>query len=613
MGTHFRLLSFSFLLALTPLWGQADQENLVTRDLIRIDAIVIDSDGNHVADLTPEEFQLNDSGKRQEITSVEYVSTGSVPTASVTPSPDGHPGAPQLTEASQVRRSILFMVNTTVAPTLLPDVKEMLTNFVNTQMQSGDLAAIRTSSGDQSVLGEFTSDRNRLRAMIDRVAWTAVAEPMLPVVNNQALLNAFTEIKGKPGRKAVVYVSSNLIWPVPALATANARNRAINASHNQITDMALRAGAVFYLLDPSGPGQLSGEIEPEKLTSSTGGLWLRGSKDLSSLVAKLLDNMNGYYEISYQPSHEFVDAEKDTFHELRVRINHRGASVRSRSGYYEVSETPAEEPAPGDERLRAALFSTLSTDAIRYKITPVLVAGGDAGQPTVLRTLFAVDPSSIPFEDQAGGTKSARIDLLAFAFAADGTVAGRNSVGFMLNLSPEQLSAMEGKSLAYQVGLQISEPGPYVVKTVVADGSVENVGSAQMFVDVPDLGGGNLTLAGLLAVEDGLDPQPASQGAVVEPGNSIDRVFQAGTSVHYVSSAFGGGSSLQSQVHLYRDNERVFSSEPAAVAGGTLDGTIALPENLEAGDDYALELVASESLSDAQEPKASEWATFTID
>jgi len=637
MDTRLRLFSVIFLAALTPLFGQseaespaqpADKTTLVSEDLVRVDALVTDSKGVHVSDLALEEFELRDSGKKQEITHIEYVSTGSAPTASVEPAPPGHPGAPALTEASLVKRSILLVVNTTANPALLPSVRDMLRNFADHQMQSGDLVALRTSWGDQSVLGGFTGDRSQLRAAINGIEWTAAAAPMWATANYQALHSALAGIREMPGRKAVVYISPNLTWPIPALGTASARNRAVNESHSQIADLALRAGAVFYLLDPSGPGPISNEIEPRKVPSSTGGSYLHGSKDLSGYLETILDELTGYYLISYRPPHDFSESEQTTFHKFQVKVKRKGASVRSRSGYYEVADGPATTPEAGNQRLSAALFSPLSTGDLRFQMNPLYVAGGkDAGtgmRPTILRTLFAVDPASLPFTDQPDGTKSMRLEMLAIAQQADGSIATRNSAAYMLNMSPEQLRSLDGKSLLYQVALTIDEPGPYVVRAAMTDSAMETVGAAQAFVDIPDFNSPDLSLSTLVAVETGQEPLPAERGAELAPGNSIQRVFRAGSSVRYMCTAIGakldgatGVPNLESEIRLYQGNQRVFASQPvpASADGSTdeviLDGTITLPEELPVGD-YVMELVASERLADAQQPAVSQWIRFTL-
>src|SRR5579862_6822107 len=45
-------------------------------DLVQVDAIVTDAQGNHVTDLKPEEFEILENGKPQRITNFSYIQEG---------------------------------------------------------------------------------------------------------------------------------------------------------------------------------------------------------------------------------------------------------------------------------------------------------------------------------------------------------------------------------------------------------------------------------------------------------------------------------------------------------------------------------------------------------
>src|ERR1017187_216836 len=45
----------------------------VTSTLVQVDAVVTDSKGHHITDLTPEDFQVFEDGKLQKLTHFSYV------------------------------------------------------------------------------------------------------------------------------------------------------------------------------------------------------------------------------------------------------------------------------------------------------------------------------------------------------------------------------------------------------------------------------------------------------------------------------------------------------------------------------------------------------------
>jgi hypothetical protein len=51
----------------------------VTVDLVQLDAVATDSQGHHVTDLKPEDFQILEDGKPQAITHLSYVHGTAIP------------------------------------------------------------------------------------------------------------------------------------------------------------------------------------------------------------------------------------------------------------------------------------------------------------------------------------------------------------------------------------------------------------------------------------------------------------------------------------------------------------------------------------------------------
>src|SRR6266478_583184 len=88
----------------------------VTVNLVQVDAVVTDSKGKQVTNLTAKDFQIFQDGKSQKITHFSYISTAA-PTPPIAPKPGvpavrGTPPPPAMRlRPDQVRRTIALVVD----------------------------------------------------------------------------------------------------------------------------------------------------------------------------------------------------------------------------------------------------------------------------------------------------------------------------------------------------------------------------------------------------------------------------------------------------------------------------------------------------------------------
>src|SRR5437660_4399210 len=92
--------------------GEEDVVRIST-NLVQIDAVVVDKDGNRVTDLKPGEVQIFEDDRQQKITHFSYISGASAETAvTATPAPKNNSPAPPLRlKREQVRRTIAIVVD----------------------------------------------------------------------------------------------------------------------------------------------------------------------------------------------------------------------------------------------------------------------------------------------------------------------------------------------------------------------------------------------------------------------------------------------------------------------------------------------------------------------
>jgi VWFA-related protein len=143
----------------------------ITTELVQTDVVVTDKNDQVVTDLKMEDFEVYESGKKQDLKFVELVTTDA-PTgdsanrvAKIAPGVDA--SVARDLSAKDVRRVMAFVVDdVTIPPEDMARTRQMLTDFVDNKMQEGDLVAIVRTVGGKGLLEQFTSDRQILRRAI---------------------------------------------------------------------------------------------------------------------------------------------------------------------------------------------------------------------------------------------------------------------------------------------------------------------------------------------------------------------------------------------------------------------------------------------------------------
>jgi len=157
-----------------------DQDDVVriNTNLVQVD-VVVTKDGKMVTDLTADDFEIFEDGRRQTITNFAYVSN--VPTTSA-PAPSANtakknkdavvPYAP--VNPTEPRRIMAFVVDDLgIAWENVSLVKRQLRKFINEQMEPHDLVAIIRTGGELGVLQQFTNDKRMLLRAVERLRWNS--------------------------------------------------------------------------------------------------------------------------------------------------------------------------------------------------------------------------------------------------------------------------------------------------------------------------------------------------------------------------------------------------------------------------------------------------------
>jgi VWFA-related protein len=145
----------------------------ITTSLVQTDVVIVDKDDHVIPDIKLDEIRVSDNGKRQDVKFLEFVTPDAAPRIEGKLSIAGNAvesDAARNLAAGDLRRVFAFVVDDLTIPLEdIPNVRKLLTDFVDNQMREGDLVAIVRVVGGAGLLQQFTSDKRILRTAIERI------------------------------------------------------------------------------------------------------------------------------------------------------------------------------------------------------------------------------------------------------------------------------------------------------------------------------------------------------------------------------------------------------------------------------------------------------------
>ena len=608
---------------------------------VRLDVVVLGKDGNPITDLKPEDFEVSQDNRRMNVLSSVYID--SQPDAATQPVA-ARKGAPNLTllpttapTKEAVIRTILFVVdNSTMSFENGYYAKMALRNFVEKQMQAGDLVSILRTDYGNSAMNMFQSDKREILARINALPTTMVPRPddhpasrtYFTHIQSRAHENQIATIshslrvmKDMPRRK-LLFMATPLVMHSDPIVFLDYRSKYI-----ALADEALRAGVVVNLLDIDGlynlksmradaeislgqprnmgmptVNQIAKELqtvkfefipEPNPMPAQTGGVTIQNSNFFLNGIGKEAESlMRGYYLISYEPSADTFKT-KDAYRRLKVKVNRKGATVYTREGFFSNLESSLAANTPRQHPLIEAILSPFQSTDLNINIAAGYVKDAKSGY--LVRSWIHLDPKDVEIvETEDGG---ARIDLETLCVTSDikGGIQDSKRTEFTLTIKPgnkdENLAWIQRHGIRFSMLLPVKKPGAYYVQTSIQDAKTGKIGSAYQFLEIPDLGKKEAALSNIFMITSTDDYDwirsdakekidegvflPVFQGEVRSPAL---RTYMPGDSFHTLATLYNvdpkeiSRSEIEVQTVLYRDEEEFQSGNPVLITPNDVEG-----------------------------------------
>lgn len=518
-------------------------------NLVMVPVVVRGRDGRPVGNLTQEDFDLSDNGRKQLITKFS-VEKGGQPAEGQNPHPaEAAESAPRAVDSGPrareagVPRFVAFVFDDRhlhvggmgdFRQGYLVLARDAARRYV-AKLNPADRVAVYTTSGLTAL--DFTDDRGRLEQALLKLRTTFATQPPPPFDPNhhqvemesrlslQELQRVSRLLSGLPGQRIIVLLSPGFEI---GEETIQAPWTLVPQSMHLIEN-AVGSGVVINALNVCGltaPGSEVGCTSDEplfRLTDGTGGTYVRDTNDYDGALRRLVAAPEYMYLLGFEPD----DLKQDgRLHSLKVTLrDSHGLSVQARRGYL--------DPKPGSQAAELAgalvpvmhgaldLTNPLEKELENVADSPAAASGASVALPffyrgpNVARVDMALDIPSASFEPiQQGDKLHAELAVLGLVYTPSGKIAARFSDKAHFEFATrQQFDEFAHRPLHYEHQFDVAA-GKYNFK-VVYRSAKDSFGKVEAPLAVDPWDARQLGLSAI-ALSHEVEPAPISDEALEE-------------------------------------------------------------------------------------------------
>jgi VWFA-related protein len=497
--------------------------------LVLVDTTVLDKKGNPVRGLAQGDFKVFEDGKEQPITAFSAES-GDAP------------------DTSRKRYLVLFF-DDSVPSAGQTFVRQAATKFIDANVAPNRLMAIAEYNGSLVMTQNFTTDADLLKKAVvnnrfsgsRNVTTTGVGAAAQTSYSVRSALGALRSLaKGlsaTPGRKTIVFVSAGYPATQDAIDEINATIVECNRDNVALFPIAAALGEVggnsFDADSGAAAAPARGRTNPRTtaaaeattpatmqqslftLANGTGGYVIANTNDVLGGMEKIGKEQEDYYLLGYTPA---KDAAPGVCHNLKVKVDRPGITVRARPSYCEavsldvLAGTPAERDL--ENRMNANASPTVSGAALA---TPFFYTAKNTAR---VHALLEIPPGTFEFTKDKGKLRSG-MNVVGIAWLPDGTVKARFSDSIKVAFDDKkQVDAFNSKTFEYEKQFPIG-PGQYSFKIVFSSGA-KQFGKMETTLTVEPWDPGVFAISGLALSKTARPARPKVEG--LDPSLVDDRV-----------------------------------------------------------------------------------------
>jgi len=347
------LVWYSDFLSATPAVPSESSAELNSGDgYVRLDVVVTDKSGDHVAGLKQDDFTLLDNGQQLKLVSFRAFDED-------TNKPDASVEIIFAIDALNLSSQQVTVAEREVGDFLREDQGRLTRPVMIYRLSESSLSASLQPSMDGMELAKETES-----AAEPRVVWKKPFRKVDPILTmnfaserNTLSLSGLGAIaidaKSRPGRKLLFWIGPG--WPVEAggdssfdeIVEFSTRLREARIHLFSVTAWAYPEREFTYERYLRGvrtaKDAMPGDMALEVLASRSGGRVMAPASKLKETIDACVEHAGDYYTLTFDPP---LATRPDEYHELKVTVDKPDISVRTNSEYYDQPTFHDEPPPP---------------------------------------------------------------------------------------------------------------------------------------------------------------------------------------------------------------------------------------------------------------------------
>lgn len=440
----------------------AEQESSGAR-LLDFTVVAVDNHGQPVTDLTSDDFQVADNGKRQQIAWFHPAGSKSQMPVAAAGELSNRSAATNNLSANRPVTFILFDLLNERFGTRAITANQMIRDLQKIDHPDGLYLYILTVEGRIFAVHGLTGHGAQTDEPGDRV-WTSGIKPLLERALNtvtqvrapsidlnvrvgmtlNSLATVAAQLSAFPGRKNLVWVTDGIPLAISPRNSDTGIGIDFTSSLRQLSENFDRAQTAIYPVQEKmlSSDDIESRATLDEMASLTGGR-PTGSKDIFSAVTQAMNDSAGSYQIGYFAGPKTFDGK---FHKLKITTARKGVRIQARSGYYAVEE-------PATERAARAIQSASANPADAGEIQIAGSVTPDPQNADRAHAAFRINANDIALPQQ-DRDYTGELTIALLAYQADGRVSSAPPVPLNLHFSAAQRddALKNGISFAQDVG-----------------------------------------------------------------------------------------------------------------------------------------------------------------